>query len=556
MKKYTIYICLFVTIFYLNRCKDLDLYPLDNMSDATFWETADDFKTAANNLYNSLERFGYDDITSDIAFQSPNAVSNGSYQLSETSTVWTDSYVYIRRANNILEKAEGKTESEIIRFIGETKFFRAYNYWKMFKIYGGIPLIDKILEATDPELFKPRASRTETIDFILKDLDEAAKVLPRQKELPAGDIGRITQGAALSMIARVALFEGTWRKFRNEADAEKYLDIAIAASNEVISSGQYSLFRDKGEESYFYLSIEEGDDSSESILDRRYQRNVLGHGMPYNYNGYGYNPTRKLVDMYLDKNGYPIMHEKSVFKGYSTFTSEYEDRDPRMTQTMTPPGTKTNRVFYPVEKVENWPNFPQSNANTGYILYKYMSWDLDGINGGNNGDLSKFDYDKHLLRYAEVLLTYAEAVYERRGTITDEELNKSINVVRNRVNMPPLTNDFVLSNNLDMREEIRRERTVELALEGFRYDDLRRWKTGETELPKDIKGIKIKNTEWENKAPYNDIYYQNKTDEEGFLIVETGRIFDPKKHYLQPLPTKEVAFYQANGFVLEQNPNW
>lgn len=556
MKKCIIYLLPGIIAFYLSGCKDLDLTPLDNMSDASYWETADDFKTAASDLYNSLERFGYDDINSDIAFQNQNTISNGSYQLSETSTVWTDAYIYIRRVNTILENAAGKTDDEIARFVGEAKFFRAYNYWKIFKIYGGVPLIDKVLKTDDPELYKPRGSRTEVIDFILKDLEEAAKVLPKQKELSAGDIGRITQGTVFAMIARVALFEGTWRKFRNEADAVKFLDIAISASNDVISSGQYALYKEKGDESYFYLSIEEGDDSPECILDRRYQRNVLGQAMPYNYNGYGYNPTRKLVDMYLDKNGYPITHEKSVFKGYDTFTSEYEDRDPRMTQTMTPPGTMTNRVFHPVEKVENWPNFPQSNPNTGFILYKYMSWDLEGNNGGNDGDRSKFDYDRHLLRYAEVLLTYAEAIYERHEVITDEELNKSINVIRDRVNMPALTNNFISSNNLNLREEIRRERTVELALEGFRYDDLRRWKTAETELPKDIKGIKIKGTAWENKEPYNGENYQSKVDEYGFLIVEKGRVFNPERHYLQPLPTKEIAFYHENGFVLEQNPGW
>jgi len=185
-----------------------------------------------------------------------------------------------------------------------------------------------------------------------------------------------------------------------------------------------------------------------------------------------------------------------------------------------------------------------------------MSEDPVANNSGQLGDASLFDYDRHLIRYAEVLLIYAEAVYEKNGSISDNDLALSINKLRDRVNMPHLTNAFVTANGLNMRTEIRRERTVELTLEGFRYDDIRRWKTAETELPQDVKGIKITGTEWATRAPYNDPSYQNKVDANGFLIAETSRKFDPNKDYLQPLPTREVAFYSANGKTLEQNPGW
>jgi hypothetical protein len=122
--------------------------------------------------------------------------------------------------------------------------------------------------------------------------------------------------------------------------------------------------------------------------------------------------------------------------------------------------------------------------------------------------------------------------------------------------MPHLTNAFIAANALDMRTEIRRERTVELALEGFRNDDIRRWKTAETELPQDIKGIKIKGSTWQTYPLYSDPAYQSKTDANGFLIAETNRTFDPAKNYLQPLPTREVAFYLANSHTLQQNPGW
>jgi len=408
----------------------------------------------------------------------------------------------------------------------------------------------------DPALFTPRSTQSQTADFILKDLNDAAADLPVQSDLSSPDIGRITKGAALALAARVALYEGTWEKYRGQADATTYLTAAVTASSAVINSGTYALYTGSGAQSYRYNFIEAGDDSKECILDRRYARNILGHDMPYEYDGNGYNPTKKLADMYLDTAGVPITSPGSVFKGYATMTSEFQQRDPRMTMTMIIPGTLTNRVFFAVTKVANYPDKPQRNPNTGYILYKYMSEDPIANNSGQNGDASLFDYDKHIIRYAEVLLIYAEATFEKNGSIGDADLNLSINKIRDRVNMPHLTNAFVAAHGLDMLTEIRRERTVELALEGFRYDDVRRWKTAETEFPQDIKGIKIKGSTWQTYPLYSTAPYQSKTDANGFMIAETSRTFDVNKNYLQPLPTKEVAFYQASGHTLTQNPGW
>ncbi|GAB3276897.1 RagB/SusD family nutrient uptake outer membrane protein [Larkinella harenae] len=559
--KYTLPIRLFtlalVGTMSVTSCQDeLNLVSQDTITDATFWRTGNDFKLAANNLYNGLNGFGTEDTESDIAFNTPNVVSNGNLQPAETSSQWTSSYTNIRSANNIIEKGAGKTEADIKKYVAEAKFFRAWYYWRLLRIYGGVPLITKVLQVGDAELFAPRSSRSETADLILKDLQEAQADLPVQADLSAPDIGRITKGAALALASRVALFEGTWQKFRGEASANKYLDQAIATSRQVIDAGTYALYTGSGAQSYRYLFLEAGDDSKESILDRRYARNIFGHDAPYMYDQDGYNPTRKMVDMYLDKNGLPITAPGSVFRGYATFTSEFEDRDPRMTMTMIIPGTLINRVFFPVTKVENWPDKPQRNFNTGYILYKYMSEDPAANNSGRLGSASLFDFDRHLIRYAEVLLNYAEAVYERNGSISDEDINLSINKLRARVNMPALTNAFVTTNRLNLQTEIRRERTVELCLEGFRYDDLRRWKTAETEMPQDVKGIKITGTSWATRAPYNDPSYLNRVDANGFLIAERNRKFNPAKDYLQPLPTREIAFYANNGQELKQNPGW
>lgn len=259
--------------------------------------------------------------------------------------------------------------------------------------------------------------------------------------------------------------------------------------------------------------------------------------------------------MYLCTDGLPIT-QSPLFQGFNTTTSEYQNRDPRMTMTMIIPGTLVAQTWY-VNPVASWPFYPQRNGNTGYTTYKYISEDAYA-----NAINENWSSDCHILRYAEVLLIYAEATFERSGVISDADLNKSINLIRQRANMQVLTNAFIAANGLDMKKEIRRERTIELALEGFRNDDLRRWKTAETELPQDIKGIKIVGTPWANpiiiegvdRNPYGGVSWQSKTDANGFIIVESasGRTFDPNKHYLSPLPTKEILINPD----LQQNPGW
>jgi hypothetical protein len=190
------------------------------------------------------------------------------------------------------------------------------------------------------------------------------------------------------------------------------------------------------------------------------------------------------------------------------------------------------------------------------MLYKFISeMPTPGDGGGA--------FDWNMLRYAEVLLTYAEAQYERNGSISDADLDLSINVLRDRVNMPHLTNALVTGNGLDMRNEIRRERSVELAFEGFRWDDLRRWATAETLLPKSVLSIKVTGTEWAKQiitldgASYNSYFYNAPASqlENGYKLLQPGaqRAFDVNKNYLLPIPTKQVSL---NPDKLKQNPGW
>ncbi|HRP58529.1 RagB/SusD family nutrient uptake outer membrane protein [Agriterribacter sp.] len=552
---------IFLALFAAGCSKGLDLTPKDSISDITFWKSGDDFKLAVTNLYNSLGGFSVADLDldSDIAFDVPNSVSNGTYLAPEKDSRWTDAYVYIRRSNKIIEKAAelASADTEVNRFVGEAKFFRAYNYWKLFRLFGGVPLITSVLDIEDEKLYTPRATREEIAGFIIKDLSEAATDLPLRSALPGADFGRITKGAANALKARVALFEGSWEKSRGSANADAYLNIAVEAAQSVMNSAEYSLFTAMGSQSYRYLFIDEGDGSFEGILDRLYQVKTHTQGIAPNVSDGHLLPTKKLADMYLCTDGLPIS-KSSLFQGYDQMQSEFEDRDPRMSMTMLIPGTLAPRFWYP-DPVEAWPFYPQRNVNTGYITYKYLS-----ENEGSNGspDNIGYGFSRHIIRYGEVLLIYAEAIFEKNGSISDDDLNKSINLLRQRAGMPALTNSFVSTNNLDMRNEIRRERTIELALEGFRYDDLRRWKTAETELPKAVMGIKIIGTPWvnpivvegEDRNPYKDEYWKNRTDANGFIVTEkaSDRTFNPDKHYLMPIPTKEVLINPE----LAQNPGW
>jgi hypothetical protein len=549
-----------LTILCFTGCtKDLDLTPKDALSDASFWQASSDFQKAANALYAALPGFSLWDLDADMAFNDPNSVSNSTMTTPDTDGSYNGAYTHIRNCNNLLEKAtDSPVAADIKVYVAEAKFFRAFNYWQLYRLYGGVPIVTKVLDVNSEELFAARNSAQETVDFILQDLKDAAPDLPEENQIATANKGHVTRGAANALRARVALFEGTWRKFRTETGANFYLDIAIEAANTVMNSGQYALFTSEGEESYRKLFIDEGDNAPECILDRRYERFVQPHSFPATIM-YGWPPTKQLADMYLCADGLPV-GQSPLFKGYETRVSEFEDRDPRMSQTIMIPGTVCYAMLFP-EPMAHWPFYPDRNFNTGYIVYKFV---------GQNPDYQmpqmhlQQTYDHHIIRYAEILLIYAEALYEKNESISDDDLNKTVNPLRQRAGLnTPLTNAFVTANGLNMRDEIRRERNVELALEGFRREDLRRWKTAEIELKKAIRGIKIVGTEWgtepvlvlgEDKNIYTTAEYQSQTDAEGFLVSEaaSARSGFTEKNYLMPLPAKEI---QLNP-NLQQNPGW
>ena len=481
--------------------KKLDLTPKDQISDASFWQKPSDFTLAANDFYYGLTEPNqqnstglYADNTSDLAFGSgANSVSNGSYLPAANSELWNNAYTYIRAANYLLDKAATSAlGAEIDKPVGEALFFRAYYYFNLVKKYGGVPKIDKVLDVNSPELYTAKTSQPEMVDFMLADLANAAAKLPLQSEISENDLGRVTKGAALALTARIALYMGTWAKYHGEGDPNKYLDISISAAEALIASGEYALYTGKGADSYKYLFLLPGDDSKEVILAKRFYINRVTHNWTRELWFNAIVPTKNLADQYLATDGLPIS-SSPLFQGYATLTSEFQNRDPRMGMTFIVPGST---IFFEGGILQpTYPGFTGTNATrTGYMIRKFLEETIDATQ-------FKGEYDYKEFRYAEILLILAEALYEKNGTISDADLDRTINVVRARVNMPVLTNTFVTANGLNMLNEIRRERTVELAFEGFRRDDLRRWKIAETVMPMSLRGVKFVGTEYETKYP-------------------------------------------------------
>jgi hypothetical protein len=569
---------MFISVGQYGCNKMLDMKPINEISDASFWKTPDQFKLAANEFYTYLITFGnvlYDpppggnpsphaDQRGDfVALR--NAFSNGTNSLSASDGNWNTAFSRIRSINYLLDKAASyPSPADIATYVAEAKFFRAYVYFDLLQQYGGVPIIDKLLDVNSSELQAPRNTRDETIDFIIKNLEEAIPVLPVESSIGGGDKGRISKGAAQAFLGRVTLYEGTWQKFRsNTARANALLDKSIANSDSVIMSAQYQLFAPAvlGDSALKYLFILENEKSNpagitksankEYILANRYsfsQRQIRNN---VTHTGAGA-VSSKFANMFLSEDGLPI--EKSpLFQGYATTRSEYQNRDHRMQYTLVidsnyywdneNPGSRVTWLGDAAD-IANSRGRLNAAGGTGYGLQKWQS--ERRLQDNEEG------YDWPVIRLAEVYLNYAEAVFERYESISDADLDKSLNLVRNRVNktMPKLSNAFVTANGLDMRTEIRRERNIELVAEGFRVDDLKRWKIAETEMPKDVTGIKWKGTRWETrwlvggKEPYP-------LDANGNIIFEGGRMW-AEKNYLLPIPTQQIALNPN----LAQNPGW
>ena len=557
-----------VTLF-ASAC--MDLSPKAQLSDAQVWSNASNFSLFANQFYGWTRDFQgsdymsswtdgvHSDTRSDlVATPNLNVYSAGTNAIPSTDSNYGTLYKRIYYTNLLLKNAESfEPQADIAVPMGEAYFFRAYFYFELVQIFGDVIYVDTPLDLDSEKMYGKRDDRAEVIRHCIADLKKAVDLLP---DMPTED-GRVAKGAANAFLSRVALYEGTWQKFHNNntAAANEFLSTAAAAAKAVIDSKAYTLFYSDalgGKDSYRYLFILENTDcnpakltkadNKEYIFSHRHDEATkkIGTNITHGAQNSGVYVTRKLADLYRCQDGLPIA-KSPKFQGYTGQNTEFADRDNRMNATLLRHGQKywNNDGKWRT----TWTAADEEDALTcdrrsqsGYINNKWATErKVDDTNEG---------YDYPVIRYAEVLLNYAEAVFEQGESISDADLDLSLNVVRQRSNpdMVKLSNSLVSANGLSMRDEIRAERTVELALEGFRVDDLKRWKTAETEMPQDLRGIPMTGwfaTNWTNQT--------RPLDADGCIILYDGRVW-AEKNYLYPIPSDELQLNPELG----QNKGW
>ena len=602
---------LLLSVFVLQSCDSLlDVAPETSFTEANFWKTESHFKGAVNTLYNNLPSKGFDG-RSDEQWSGGNNTSNGSWSLSATSGDYTNPYRRIAEANAMIENAPGSSLSESTknRFLGEALFFRAYWYFDLVCKYGDVPLVLKTFKETqDPDLKMGRAPRETIIQQCYTDLRQAAEYLPTRTDLQyeADEFARCraTRSAALALLARIGLYEGTMRKYHNlSSDYNAHLDVCLSAFNELREEG-HQLYTDGGTHAYLGQFYEERNHINLEIIFRK-AHGPNGTG-PGNWNtsytgGLRYNngvATRAMIDMYLYADGLP--GEKSQYYLPPADETSYNSvfgfegdaskgglggaipnghpRDPRMGLTFwrqDDPDDNTDvsvagyRIAWRLSEGSVFNHYDIGTAQMpGYHVKKGFVGQFYEINSSGS-DCN----DNILIRWGEMLLTYAEALFERNGSITDAQLDETVNALRARAgfvdgsgNIVKLTNALVTSNGLNMRDEIRRERSVELMFENRRYNDIIRWKIAEDVLPENVIGIHYFFDEASNPLTAQDLSVSY-TDANGYhngvfvypapnmrvLQVKSARRFRPERDYFYYIPTDEIVKSDNN---IVQNPNW
>lgn len=588
MKK-IIYISALFCAMILSGCDDLlDVKPGSELTDDGFWKSETDLKGACNKLYHDLmAEWKIDARADDFVGSSSNSTSNGNRTVpNESAGDWTDPYKFIFRANNIIEKGNDAplTESVRNRWRAEAFFFRAYHHFGLVQKYGDVPLVVKTFTTVyDEELKMGRTSRETVIQQCYQDLEFAAANLPVWKQLPTSDFDRrrASRSAALGMIVRIGLYEGTFQKYHSVnggSNANAHFDKAIDAFQRLQAEG-HDLFSDFN--GVFSYLNEANNVNPEIVFGKAYGENDFatvktGHTHTRDMEG-SFALTRNVLDLFLYADGLPInktslkIPVETSYNNVAGLDAEGNalpdgkgQRDPRLLKTIwTFNDVLENDEFVGWIKTGKGKYYPfDSQRPKAYPSKKGFFGSLWEKSSGN-----KDFTDRIVIRYAEMLISYAEALYERNGSITDDQLNATVNRLRERVGFEAkLTNSFASQNGLDMLEEIRRERTVELMTEGFRYDDIIRWKIAEKVLPTDLigpiciaeemqnpslhEGFEGRLTDASGNVGGNHVYDQPST----YVVEFKGtRSFNPARDYLYPIPTFEIG--QSDGNIT-QNPGW
>jgi len=525
MKKIAM-ICFAGALISLSACKKslLDKEPLDKYSTATLWKSSSDASAALNGCYNNWEdgaNVMYMDCASDNAYgqfiwEGYTAVGNGFLSATNTDVVNRFKYVNVQRCNWFLANVDPTPMDEALkaRFKAEARFIRAYQYFILSQLYGDVPLVTKMLTIDEANTIA-RTPKAEITKFILDELKTIAPDLPTSYS--GGDVGRITRGAALTLKARVELFN---KDYAN----------AIADYQTIMSFG-YNLFP-----SYQDLFRIQNENNAEVILDFQYKENDFANGnlgvMPSSSMG-GYSsidPTQALVDAYEMKNGKTISEANS---GYNA-NNPYLNRDPRLAATIVFPGQLyEGGYFNSIDKDASDYYLGENNSKTGYVVKKYTSNLADFQDIWNNG------LNMIVMRYSEVLLSYAEAKIESNQI--DATVYDAINKVRTRAGMPNV-DQAIYNTQTTLRELVRRERRVEFAMEGLRWFDIQRWQIGPQVRAGDVFGARLGQV----------------NEKTGALTLTSERIFvekrnfDPAVHYLWPIPQKQRDINKN----LTQNPGY
>lgn len=553
--KYLIQSILVAVTLLTVSCNDyLDRFPKDSFSEPTFFKTENDLIYYANQFYGSLpvQRMDNDNNSDNMVPQNINTFLAGMYTVPGSGGGWASGdWANIRSCNYFLEHYSRAETSFKERYAGEVRFFRALFYWYKVVNFGDVPLLLKALDDNSEELYGPREKREKVMDeVVLEDLKFAVANLPEKNQAAAG---RLHKDAARALMSRICLWEGTYRKYRNIEGADTYLDACVKASEELMDAGYDIYSTGNTDEDYRNLFIQKDLRSNpEAIFYRAYITDKNTHNYTRQASENNTGMSKDFVDSYLFlDDGKPIGLTSHPYDD-STPAKECEGRDPRYTQTIATPGF----IMTLPDLAVNLPAIGTSRTSTGYWNIKGRSSDLAQFN------TDKSDLDLFIFRYAEVLLNYAEAKYELTGSLTIAELDKSINLIRDRVGMPHLTTNPDADPNAvnygytvaPLLYEIRRERRIELVGEGFRFNDIIRWKAGKLiEGVKTIRGMKLTD---ELRSQYADPSSLNNiaVDDDYYIIVypsiATTRKWNDKS-YLYPLPTDE-----KDRCHYEQNPGW
>lgn len=587
--KYLLLVLLILPVVSCLNNDFMDVYPTDQQTEKTAFQTYDNFKTYAWGLYNVF--FGYSSGTgqTDSVFigdyEADNMIkgifgneSKWAYQTVKAEAESSDwDYKYIRDVNIMLQNIDGSkmtdAEKEHWRSVG--LFFRSYKYFQMLSKFGAIPWVDHVMTDSDPDLYMPRTSRDSVASFILEDLLWAEEHI----NVSGDGTNTINQDVVRALISRFCLFEGTWRKYHDLADSDKYLEECVRVGPLLMAN--YPTIMDK------YDAVFNSEDLTGQpgiILFKAYATNYLCHGltrMERTAESY-IEATKDAVDCFLCSDGKPFTgNDKDVYE-------QFRNRDYRLYLNICPPynvtvtnktswsytGNAQDREFIDLMETisdETYHRLPTSNfkgfycsaqphfknlnlgqawnaSQMGFWVWKYYNTHTNAINA--RGVCTT---DAPLFRIEEVMLDYAEAMYEL-GNFDQTVADKTINVLRKRANVADMKvseidEDFDPNrdNTVDpILWEIRRERRVELMGEGRRLDDLRRWAKGHY-LDKQPLGVYVSDASY-----YNVNVTGGDDSNSGYVYYFSKPAGWKDYYYLYPIPLKQLAL-NSN---LEQNPGW